>query len=163
MNTDRAIPLPFVQERKRLTWREVELGVREQWLNPEDAITLALDRVEQGDDRADVLALASVLRRDAQEVPGFLSELVRRDPGNSESAARLSWMRILLAWIYENRSAFADPLGLVEEIYADFGYPDEIRQLVRYNPPAASDTCGAGSEPTLMRHWAEYLKTVQMG
>ena len=73
-------------------------------------------------------------------------------------------MRLLLAWIYRNRDQLEDPLGLVEGLYADFGYPDEIRNLIRYNPP--SD----GSQPWDMKpeertqhffnRWRSYLETI---
>ncbi len=157
MNTNPRIPLAFVQPRKKITWREVEVGVQEQWLSPMDAVALAVVEVERGEEHADVIALASVFSKDEVAVPGLISNLVGCNPGNSELEARLTWMRILLAWFYENRSSFADPLGIVEEIYADFGYPDEIRYLVRYNPPAKSVSEDSVGNSAMLRKWAEYL------
>ena len=50
----------------------------------------------------------------------------------------MTWLRLLLAWIYENRSVLADPFDLVERLYADFSYPEEIRHLVRYSETTRS-------------------------
>lgn len=44
-------------------------------------------------------------------------------------------MRIILSWIFENKDNIQDPLMLVEKIYADFDYPEEIYDLIRYNVP----------------------------
>ena len=155
MSNYREIPLEFIRERHGLTWREVEVGIREQWLRRCDAVVIAIARVEGGNEDPDLLALAGVLKEDEGDVADLVSALVTRILGNSEQDARLSWMRILLAWVYEKRSGFSDPLGIVEQIYADFGYPDEIRHLVRYNPP--DDSSPEGGEDSLLRKWAEYV------
>lgn len=44
------------------------------------------------------------------------------------------WMYIVLHWIYDNRKVLSDPLGLVEEVYCEFDYPEEIEEFVRYMP-----------------------------
>jgi len=155
MSNNREIPLEFIQRRHGLTWREVGVGIREQWLRRGDAVAIAMDQVERGDEGPDLLALAGVLKEDEGEVVELVSVLVSRIPGNSEQDARLTWMRVLLAWVYEKRSSFSDPLGIVEQIYADFGYPDEIRHLVRYNPP--EDSSSEGGEESLLRRWGEYV------
>lgn len=155
---DQRIPLSFVQARRKLTWREVEVGIREGWLAPEDAVLLAVAQVERGDEDPDVLQLASVFKDQADEAGDVVSILVGRKPGNTEEEARSTWMRILLAWVYENRSRFTDPLGIVEEVYADFGYPDEIRHLVRYNPADEQAVPNERGEPGLIRLWSEYVE-----
>jgi hypothetical protein len=157
MIKDREIPFQFVKERHELTWREIEVGIREQWLRRGDAVAIAMACVEQGDEDPDMVALAGVLKEDEGEVVELVSNLASRSPMCSEAEARRSWMRILLAWAFEKRSSFSDPLGIVEQIYADFGYPDEIRHLVRYNPLDA-DVSSEHGEDALVRKWAEYVK-----
>lgn len=118
-------------------------------------MAIAVEQVERGGEAGDLLDLAGVLRDDEDQVAGLLSALVSRVPGNSEQDARLTWMRILLAWAYEKRSSFSDPLSIVEQVYVDFGYPNEIRHLVRYNPP--DDSSSENGESYLLRMWGEYV------
>jgi len=118
-------------------------------------VAIAMEQVKRGDEGPDLLALAGVLKEDEGDIAKLVSALVAHVPGNSEQDARLTWMRILLAWAYEKRSSFSDPLGIVEQIYADFGYPDEIRHLIRYNPP--EDAGAEGGEDSLLRRWGEYV------
>ena len=47
-----------------------------------------------------------------------------------------SWLYAILTWVYEHRDKLPDPLGIVEELYADFDYPPEISSFVRYMPPS---------------------------
>ncbi|MEZ4398412.1 MAG: DUF2247 family protein [Kofleriaceae bacterium] len=161
MNNNREVPFEFIRQRHSLTWREVELGIREQWLRGADAVALAMEQVVQGDEGPGMLALAAVLKEDEGDVAELVSDLVASFPGNSEQDARLTWMRILLAWVYEMRASFSDPLGIVEQIYADFGYQDEIRHLVRYNP--SEDSNSELGEDFLLRRWGDYLNGLSEG
>jgi hypothetical protein len=65
---------------------------------------------------------------------------------------------LVLAWIYEHRGAFLDPLQTVEEVYADFGYPERIAGFVRYMPMDGPDLGSReANEQRLMERWKEYL------
>lgn len=71
------------------------------------------------------------------------------------------WRFLLLKWIYENRDSFAHPLGVVEELYAEFDYPQEMEPFISFLPP------GGGWDPTkhsrgenenrLLENWRVYL------
>lgn len=41
--------------------------------------------------------------------------------------------------MYEHRKNFDDPLGEVEILHADFGYPKDVTPFVRYMPPTDYD------------------------
>lgn len=65
---------------------------------------------------------------------------------------------LVLAWIYENREGVADPLGIVEEIYADFDYPGEVAPFVRYMPMSGPDLCSREkNEERMYGNWKAYL------
>jgi hypothetical protein len=53
---------------------------------------------------------------------------------------------------------FSDPFDLIEELYADFGYPDEIHHLIRFNVPYP-DSGAHDKEKSMLRLtelWREY-------
>jgi hypothetical protein len=149
---DLKIPLAFIQSRSRLTWREVEFGLENGWLTNEAVIALAINRVTTGDVSTDVLALASVLPNEKYEVPQILRRLAERDSVCSKG----KWLFLLLAWLYEHRDAVEEPLGVVEQLYADFDYPEEIASFVRYMPPEDPSRVG---ESYLLDSWRRYLET----
>lgn len=137
--------------------------MREQWLRPLDAVSIAVERVEGGDDDADVLGLAGVLSNEEYLVDSILSKIAERIPGNSEPEARRTWMRVMLLWLYEHRESVSDPLEIVEEIYADFGYPEEIRHLVRYEPTADASPVDPGGANSIMEKLASYVAACGRG
>jgi len=145
------VPLEFVQSRTALTWPEVEFGVRNGWLDPEDAVKIAMAEVDrEPSPSADVLELASVLPRERGRVP----ELIERLGRSGGLVSRDKWLYLLLDWVYCNRSALTDAFQVVEEIYATFDYPDEISSFVRYMP--AKDPAHAGEKP-MLNAWRQYL------
>jgi hypothetical protein len=144
------IPVDFVRSRSPLTWREVEFGLQHGWLAAQAAIDLAIDQVMGGNESSDVAELASVLPHEEHNVPELVHRLAERDPECSKD----KWLFLLLSWLYENRTAFEEPLELVEELYADFDYPEEIASFVRYMPPRDPSRVG---ESYLLEAWRSYL------
>lgn len=159
----RYVPLSFIRDRRPVTWPLLWMGVREGWVPEADVIDFAVAKLEEGDEREAVVELASLFSHEEDEVPELLERLAE-DEGYDEKDMRLAWLRLLLAWIYENREQLSDPLGIIEGLYADFGYPEEIRELVRYTPPSN------GSRPwelepeqrtrRLIELWRSYLAEV---
>ena len=59
-------------------------------------------------------------------------------PGSPDPRHAL-WLYLLLKHVYEHRKNFDDPLGEVEILHADFGYPEDVTPFVRYMPPTDYD------------------------
>ena len=73
------------------------------------------------------------------------------------------WLYIVLKWTYDNKASFPDPLSIVEEIYAYFDYPEEIKCFVRYMPSTdvgweSREVTVEGNYKRLMERWLIYLK-----
>jgi hypothetical protein len=143
------IPLTLIQPRSHLTWREVEFGLQKGCLTDEEAIGLAIDHVTAGDESSDVVDLASVLPHEKHNVPEIVRRLAERDP----ECSRDKWLFLLLAWLYEHRDTVEEPLAVVEELYADFDYPEEIASFIRYMSPQDPSRVG---EPYLLDTWRRY-------
>ena len=59
-----------------------------------------------------------------------------------------------------NRKNLVDPLGLVEQVYADFDYPDFMAEFVRYMPPVGYDPrflTDAENHDLLISKWDLFL------
>ncbi|WP_142836485.1 DUF2247 family protein [Planococcus salinarum] len=70
-------------------------------------------------------------------------------------------MYLTLYWLYENKEKFPDPLTQVEEIYADFDYPESISKFVSYMPLEEDE---GPLPPTrevaisnIYKNWVDYL------
>ncbi len=123
------------------------IGLQEEWLLPEDVMNHL-----ESNAFAD-MGLDSAGRAFSDLVDRL--ELEKMTP-HAKREALMTWLRILVAWIFENKEDFPDPFDVIEQIYADFGYPEEIRHLVRYNAPDDGDSVEEYGMPRMMRLWKEY-------
>ncbi|MEU4314946.1 DUF2247 family protein [Nocardia sp. NPDC024068] len=142
-----SIPGSFVAEWARLTPGELRYGYEHEWITGEDAVTLALSAVVPSDTKMGVIEDISLLLSDElYRLPELMDELAQHDDH--------VWVYLAIAWVHENPDEFEDPFGTVEDLYADFDYPDDVAPFVRYMPPPT------GSLPGMLgmrQRWRRYL------
>ncbi len=149
------IPAQFINARVRLTPGELAYGYGQGWIKDQDVVSLALAHYSQGGSDSDALdGLALLLNDELDRVRELIDEIARGIDPAELGALRAVWIYLAMAWIYEHRSNFVDPLGLVELLYADFGYPSEIEGVVRFMPGHSGASGGARG---LERRWKEFL------
>jgi hypothetical protein len=152
-----SMPPAFICERAHLTWREVLYGIENDLLAPGAAVDFAGDEVAAKDDSPPTLVELAGLGRDEPTRP-LVEQLANTEPAQDADRIRDKWLYLVLAWIFEHRASYRDPLQTVEEVYADFGYPPHIAGFVRYMP---SDEPDLGSqdvnERRLYQKWRQYL------
>jgi hypothetical protein len=151
------IPAAFIRARTRMCWRELECGLDHELIAHDAIADFAMESM------AAVEVPSAVLLDLAGAGPGdqiteLVVKLAQEEPKIAEGLLTGKWLYIALAWVYEQRDALRDPLELVELIYADFGYPEEISRLVGYMP---SDEPSLGSpganRDRLVGRWKRYL------
>ncbi len=151
------IPYGFIRDRVRLSWRELRFGFENELAHPGVAVELALDRLEEIEEPPPALLELAGLSRDAP-MARLVEQLAEGDAPAPENDVRDKWLYLVLAWIYEHRDMYADPLELVEAVYADFGYPEQIANLVRYMPMSDPDLGSReANERRMLEWWKQYL------
>lgn len=130
-----------------LDWSQVIFAVSKKWFDKSAAVDYALEKLDSGAYSTDELDLAGTDWGANFEIEYILRKLSRIHTAEIDQE---KWMKILLAWLYENRDLIEDPLGEVEEIYEDFEYPDLISTLVRYLPYE-------GPPEDMMELWKKFL------
>lgn len=133
---------------------DLRLGVSLGLVSPPTAVILAVDAVTSGSTDPTMLAVAEIDRNDIAAVRDTLRAT---DPDEADLFPPLSvrkWTYLELKAAYEMRDRLRDPLGVVEEIYADFDYPPPLAAFVRYMPPPPGAPVG---EEALYDSWSRYL------
>ena len=137
------VPYSFVRERVRLNWSEVQLGLLRGYLEPRGSIDLAVEMAGLLDKPSEsISALAGISIRDptfCQQALDIVNQLAERERETDKENREAVWLYLLLAWLYEQRDLDSDPLQLVEIVYADFDYPEEMAHFVGYMPMVGPD------------------------
>lgn len=133
---------------------DLRLGVSLGLISPRTAVNVASHAVAGGSTDPRLLDVAKI---DPNDIASVRDALRTTDPEEAELFPPQSvrkWTYLELKAAYEMRDRLPDPLGVVEEIYADFDYPATVAPFVRYMPPSAGAPVG---EEALYDRWSRYL------
>lgn len=157
------IPVEFVLRHFKPTWCDVDMGLRNAWLDSAAALEIAVQRIAANENapHAEVM-LAATEPTQTAEIAEQVQVLAKTESEDDAQRSKRRWLYLVLAWLYENRATVPDPLAEVEEIYSDFGYPEEVARFVRYMPPKEHEhwpQLATQEEATerLIRVWGDYV------
>ena len=154
------LPFDFIRSLTRLSWTELLFGLSHQLVKPFAAVEMATVELSESESASpNLMTLAGLGPTD--RVLDLVRDLAHEDPPTPTSDVAAKWLFLTLAWLYEQREHVADPLGVVELIYADFDYPSEIEPFVRYMPGEGPDPGPEANEQQLLGAWAGYLETAK--
>ncbi|HEX2294071.1 MAG TPA: DUF2247 family protein [Actinomycetota bacterium] len=135
-----------------LTGPEIGLGFDKGWLRAADAVEIALAKLKVGIPLADAEEqLALLLPQDTDLVAGLAAKLQVSDEPFEER--QRVWLYLILDWLLRHQSKVDDPHDVIALLYDDFGFPEEIRGLVKFIPPSPDDL-----EFTLDELWQRYVE-----
>lgn len=132
-----ASPLDTLMECGLLDSGVLAVGVERGWASRADVATYAAERLSAGDDRSEVVELTAAEELEPARLIDRLRNWARLDglpSQHPESAVRL-WMFAGLTAIARSGSSPEEQLDRLEEAYATFGYPEEMRECSRYYVP----------------------------
>lgn len=148
-----SIPADFITARVLLTPRELAYGYQHRWLDDRAVVQVALAALRAArEPRTVEEKLALLLSDELSRVPELLEDLVRSSPNEEHPDA--VWLFLALAWLRQHRSEYPDPFEIIEMLYADFGYPEEIANLVRFVPPSPGAPTGYRA---LEQRWEDFV------
>lgn len=156
-NLTLCVPYEFVNARTKLTWQELRYGIEAGYLPAYAAVHHAVNEIENAKEPNDSLLELAWLQK-GDDVHEYLDALADREAQQVLISIRDKWLYLLLAWNYENRNQIKDPLQRVEEIHAEFDYPESISAFVRYMPMVGPNL-GSKRKNTdrLFERWSEYV------
>lgn len=133
---------------------DLRCGFERGILSAAGVVDLATAEVRRGA-AGDVLhALARLLRDEVDQVPEVFRALDSPERMHYSRESVRKWLYLQLKAAYCERDHLSDPLGVIESIYADFGYPSSMHSFVRFMPPRPGDPV---DKPALMDRWAAFL------
>jgi hypothetical protein len=132
-------------------------GLEEQLLDPMAPGERAIEALLGEAPDANLIELAELT--DRQDPRQLVERLAAGEQEQSLEEIRVKWLWLVLSWIFAHRNQYRDPLRKVEEVYADFGYPDRIAGFVRYMPSDVSSLAGReANEARLYERWRNYIE-----
>ena len=152
------ISLDFIQSRTHMSWRDVLFGMNNELFSPKEATQLAAQQLGERSAPDPALVDLAILSDDESGLQ-YVQQLAAAEPEEDSDKIQQKWLYLVLAWILEHKDNYSDPLGAVEAVYADFGYPKVISQFVRYMPMLDADLGSKqANEGRLYDKWKSFIE-----
>lgn len=157
MTTDpsrQRIAVDFITRHVDLLPAELARGYHLGYINEQDVVLLAETAVGRGHSSPSAMEeLSCLLRDEIDRVPDLIGQLDHDGPADDLDPSRV-WLFLVLLLAWERRGISPDALDRIEEIYADFDYPEEIEGFIPFLPAPEGDRPG---KVALERRWRSYL------
>lgn len=128
------ITYDFIDGNVVLLWCDVKWAYERKLIGWHVIVKHAENLVLLGESSQLELELSCKDKMDTHEINLILDHLVMHCVSTDEREAREKWLYIILLWLFIHRGDYSEPLEMVESIYADFDYPEIIKDFVRYMP-----------------------------
>lgn len=163
MNTlHRSLPYEYVVSHVSLTWSDILFALEHDLMAKNAAVKYAYDVIEK-EEKPTQTVLALTWVNNEEEIDFYLNELTNQIVEQEDNTSQEKFLYLLLNWVFEHKEQFSDPLQMVETIYADFDYPEEISNFVRYMPSSEHRLNSVeASIERLFNNWAIYLKAAEI-
>lgn len=159
------IPFSFVEGRVPFSWRDLLWGYERQFVGWSFIVDFANAKLNAESSELEV-ELSMLDKTEAFRVGELIRILACNEEFESDGKTVEKWLYIILEWVFTHRDCIEDAFSQVEEIYAEFDYPSEIANFVRYMPvtdgfnPAlhTKEEC----DDRLIENWAKYLHSASI-
>jgi hypothetical protein len=131
-----------------LNWKELLYGFEHGFIDEKGVSEYACKTLTEKSSQ-EAIELASLLPQENYLANDLLHSLANKGLSPATDTAK-PWIFLLLSFLFEHQENYDDPLEIVEELYADFNYPEKIASLVRHMPPPEGVE---GSEERLFENW----------
>lgn len=134
-----------------LNWKELLYGFEHGFIDEKGVSEYACKTLTEKSSQ-EAIELASLLPQEDYLASNLLQSLADKDLSPVTDTTK-PWIFLLLSFLLEHQEDYEDPLEIVEELYADFDYPEEIASLVSYMPAPEGVEGVEGSEERLFENW----------
>lgn len=143
----------YISKLFTVTWTDILFGINERFLESESAIEYAYKIIESEEEPSQ-LVMDVAFSNKGEYLKLMIQKLVAEEELQDEKITKDKYLYAVLYWVYHNRDLYSEPLEAVECIYADFDYPEEIAELVRYNVSLKKENL---SLKHIYEKWVDYL------
>ncbi|EGO5827575.1 DUF2247 family protein [Enterococcus faecalis] len=138
----------FSQTKTNWSWQEILYGMENKIIARSDVINYATRILDEGMLGFDwVLKIA--IADEYEDILPYIYELGNLEDSEDDSTIQDKWRYFILKELYAKKSNYENFNEKVEEIYADFDYPEDMAGFIGYMPSLDGKS--------MEESWQEYL------
>jgi hypothetical protein len=153
------IPPAFLVERTAISMPELRWAFDNGIVGAQAATDIATAMLVAGSTDPIVIELAGLSHEDLPSAKGLLERVPV--PHDEEADIKRKWVWLILLWVYERHHEESGVFQMLEGLYADLGYPEEMEAFGPYAPAHQIVDTPAGTRGALLREWRRVLASGQ--
>lgn len=104
------------------------------------------------------IVLQLAILDDDEDIYPYLRQLTMLEKVEDKEYIKAKWLYAVLWSLYQRHNSYKDALEMVERIYSDFDYPQDIESIIRYMPAEEGNlrSCEFNDE-LLYKKWESYV------
>lgn len=138
----------FSQTKTNWSWQELLYGMENKIIDRSEVINFATHVLDEG-----ILGFDWVLKiaiaDEYEDILPYIHELINLEDSEDNIMIQDKWRYAILKELYAKKSNYEDFNEKVEEIYADFDYPEDMAGFIGYMPSVDGKS--------MEESWQEYL------
>lgn len=135
---------------KKWTWQEIRYGYHQSFISKEEVVAFAKESLAEDIPELDIV-MELAIRNPDECIENDLQLLCNNEKNEEKGEIRSKWLYAILSCLFEKKTQIDNIQLIIDNIYVDFEYPEEIADLVSYMP-----YCGDRGE-SLEKRLEEYL------
>ncbi len=131
------IPYSYIAKYVKLNWYDILFAVEHNFLKIESIREHALKVIAINPYCEAVIYELAIFFNDFYsdyDIINVVYKLSYKVSEEEKNEVQEKFLYVILSWLYDNKNNVTAPLEAIEIIYADFNYPNEIQELIRYMP-----------------------------
>ena len=127
--------IPELAKRNLVDWPTLAIGLNNGWINKDAVSEHAFKLMSAGQQDSDIAVLAGSDALSDDEVVALLATLCKKegiDLQEKQSHALEKWRLAMLSDLQHSSLADEDKIERLQELYAEFGYPDDMASCSIY-------------------------------
>ena len=130
------------------SWQELTWGQRKHIIRNRDIIEYAKYVLEEDIKGFNEVLELSIADED-EDITSLLVQLANLDKVETDEAIQEKWQYAILLDLYNNQDSYDNVYENIENIYADFDYPEDMASFIGYMP--------SSSGRSIEESWKMYL------
>lgn len=151
----RPLSSQFILQKAALTLADLQWAFDQGIIGAQAVVDVASALAASGDSSEVILALAHLTHAELPDVRAMMA--VKLDD-EARANAKAKWLWLIVSWLYDTERDLEALFRELEQLYADYGYPEEMRPFGPYSPAYEGRRDPSEVRSALLGELQRYLK-----
>jgi len=124
----------FDKNNVHITWSDVYYGIKKNLLELACVSEYAIRCIGKADDDCQEIMDLAWKNEDKLDLLENMAKIIKKENKSDDYQSKIKWQYCIVKKLRDSQMKFEDLSDYLDEVYADFDYPEEMEEFVSYMP-----------------------------